>query len=397
MTKRKLRIGLISSYVPMKCGIATHSRDLLEGMLGHDKFDWRLIAAEDYMGPYDFDGKEIARLDKENLKSYETAASAMNKWNPDVVLLAHEFGLYGGNIHDIRRNGKDLRIITGDYILTLIKIIKAPIITTLHTIIPEPDNIRKRVMREIDKRSSMLVSMTDDGRSTLDFFYNIDKNHVAVIPHGVPQPVQRDKELALKELNLDTNKFYLLVTGLIGPNKGIDLIIRALPGIIKKHPEVVLLIVGQTHPVILEEVGEVYRESLIELAKKLGVCDNIQFVNEYLPTDKLVDYLTIADVYLTIHNDPEQAASGTLAYALGCGLASISTPYRYAKEVLADGRGFLVPFGDSSAIAKQVNTLIENKTILDKTRQKAKQFGCPMSWSKVGEEYINLVEAVIRE
>lgn len=397
MTKRKLRIGLISSYVPMKCGIATHSRDLLEGMLGHDNFDWRLIAAEDNMGPYDFNGKEIARLDKDSLKSYESAASAMNKWNPDVVLLAHEFGLYGGTTYDIKRQGSDLRIITGDYVLTLINKLKAPIITTLHTIIPEPDDIRKRVMRGIDKRSSMLVSMTEDGRSTLDFFYNIDKNHVAVIPHGVPQPVQRDKKLAQQELNLATGKFYLLVTGLIGPNKGIDFIIKALPEIIKKHPEVTLLIVGQTHPVILEEVGEIYRESLIDLATKLGVCDNIQFVNEYLPTDKLVDYLTIADVYLTIHSDPEQAASGTLAYALGCGLASISTPYRYAKEVLANGRGFLVPFGNSLAIAKQVNDLIENKTLLDKTRQKAKQFGCPMSWSKVGEEYINLVEAVIRE
>jgi len=381
----------------MKCGIATHSRDLLEGMLGHENFDWRVIVAEDNMGPYDFNGRDIARLDKESQKSYIKAATAMNKWNPDVVLLAHEFGLYGGNTFNAKRNGKDLRIITGDYILTLINKLKAPIITTLHTIIPEPDNIRKKVMREIDKRSSMLVSMTDDGQSTLEFFYGIDKNHVAVIPHGVPQPMQRDKKMVVKDLNLDTKKFYLVVTGLIGPNKGIELIIKALPKIITKHPEVILMVVGQTHPTILEEVGEVYRESLIELAKQLGVSSHIQFLNEYLPTDRLVDYLTIADVYLTIHSDPEQSASGTLAYALGCGLASISTPYRYAKEVLADGRGFLVPFGSSDAIAKQINTLIEDKKLMESTRQKAKLFGCSMSWSRVGEEYMNLVGVVIRE
>jgi glycosyltransferase involved in cell wall biosynthesis len=366
-------------------------------MLGHRNIDWRLIAAEDAMGPYDFNEKEIARLKKEDRLSYKAAAKAMNKWDPDVVLLAHEYGLYGGSIYDIQHNGKKLHVISGDHIIELINELKAPIITTLHTIIPDPDSIRRDVMRAITKKSSKLVSMTDDGRSTLDFFYGIDKGKVVVIPHGVPQPVQRDKKSTTKDLKLDIDKFYLLVTGLIGPNKGIELIIKALPEIIKKHPEVVLLVVGQTHPVILEEIGEVYRESLIKLATELGVCDHIQFVNEYLPTDKLVDYLTIADIYLTIHSDPEQTASGTLAYALGCGLASISTPYRYAKEVLANGRGFLVPFDDSSAIAKQVNTLIENKTLLNKTRQKAKLLGFSMSWEKVGEEYMNLVEAILQE
>ena len=279
----------------------------------------------------------------------------------------------------------------------MLKELSAPVITTLHSIIPDPDKIRRDLMRTVDKRSSMLVSMTEDGRSTLGFFYGINQNRVAVIPHGVPQPTQREKKLVLKDLGLDDNKFYLLVTGLIGPNKGIDRIVRSLPEIIKKHPEVNLLVVGQTHPVIIEEVGEVYRETSINLAKELGVCDHVQFVNEYLPTDKLVDYLTIADVYLTIHSDPEQAASGTLAYALGCGLASISTPYRYAKEVLADGRGFLVPFNSSEAIAKQVNILVEDKVLLEQTRQKARAFGCLMSWDRVGEEYMNLVKAIIKE
>lgn len=397
MTKRKLRVGLISSYVPMKCGIATHSRDLLESMYGNQAFDWRLIAAEDIKGPYEYQNKPLAILKKGSLETYKLAAKAMNDWQPDVVLLAHEYGLFGGSLHDIQHSGQPLRVITGDLILTLIDALKAPIITTLHTIIPDPDNIRRDVMRSISKKSSKLVTMTDDGLSTLDFFYGIDKDHVAVIPHGVPHPVQREKQCILDELGLDKKRFYMLITGLIGPNKGIDHVIKALPEIIKKHPGVTLLVVGQTHPTILEEVGEVYREGLISLATELGICDYVQFVNEYLPIDRLVDYLTIADVYLTIHRDPEQAASGTLAYALGCGLASISTPYRYAKEVLADGRGFLVPFNNSSAIADQVDILIENKALLKKTKEKALAFGSSMSWAKVGAAYMNLVEAIIRE
>ena len=399
MNKKNLRIGLISSYVPKKCGIATHSRDLVEAMYYSNAagFNWRLIAAEDAKDSYSYGDRAIATLKKDNLASYEAAAKAMNEWQPDAILLAHEFGLYGGNWVDFNHHGIDRHDPTGDYLLTLINSLTAPIITTLHTVLPEPDDVRRGVMRSISERSAKLVTMTEDAQHTLNFYYDIDEKHIAVIPHGVPQPVQRDKKLIIKELELDSNKFYLLITGLIGPNKGIDLVIKALPEIIKLHPEVTLLVVGQTHPDILASVGEIYRESLISLANELSVIDHVQFVNEYLPTDKLVDYMTIADIYLTIHNDPEQSASGTLAYALGCGLASISTPYRYAKEVLADGRGFLVPFDSPSAIVDQVNALVENKTLQQQTKEKAAAFGKTMSWAKVGESYMSLLKAIIGE
>lgn len=397
MTKRKLRIGLISSYVPKKCGIATHSRDLIEAMNRHDDFDWRVIAAEDAKDNIVYGKRLMSVIKKESLESYKNAAKAMNKWKPDVVLLAHEYGLFGGKWVDINHQGQNLHAPSGDYILTLINELNAPIITTFHTVIPEPDDLRRDVISAIDKRSAKLVTMTKDAQSTLKFFYNINKNHIAVIPHGVPQPVQRDKKLIRKELSLDSNKFYLLITGLIGPNKGIRFVIKALPGIIKKHPEVTLLVVGQTHPDILESAGEEYRDNLDKMAYELGVCDHVQFVNEYLPTDKLVDYLTIADVYLTIHGDPEQAASGTLAYALGCSLAAISTPYRYAKEVLADGCGFLVSFDSPKSIAKQINTLIEDPKLLDETKKKAGVRGHSMCWNKVGDDYMKLVEAIIQE
>jgi glycosyltransferase involved in cell wall biosynthesis len=398
MTKSKLRVGLISSYVPKRCGIATYSRDLIEAMNNnHKDFDWRLIAAEDTKDSYSYGDRTIAVIKKDSLASYKAAAKAMNDWQPDVVLLQHEFGLYGGSWVDIERNSKKRHDPTGDYILTLINSLSAPIATTLHTVLPEPDEVRRDVLRSISKRSSRLITMTEDAQHTLDFYYDIDEQHVAVIPHGVPQPVRRDKKLVRKELGLDNNRFYLLITGLIGHNKGIDLVIRALPKILEYHPEVTLLVVGQTHPGILAVEGEAYRESLVRLANELGVSESLQFVNEYLPTDKLVDYYTIADIYLTIHSDPEQSASGTLAYALGCGLVAISTPYRYAKEVLADGRGFLVPFQSPSAIVDQVNILIDNPTLQQQTRKKAAAFGKLMSWGKVGDAYLRLLKDIIKE
>lgn len=395
MTKRKLRVGLISSYVPKKCGIATYSRDLIEAMNNHEGLEWCLIAAEDANESHSYGNRAIAIIKKDDQSSYVEAARAMNTWQPDIILLQHEYGLYGGDWVDFDYRGVTRHDPTGDYILTLINALSAPIVTTLHTVIRKPDAMRLRVMRTIDDRSSKLIAMTDDAREIIHKDYGIDSSHIVVIPHGVHPPGSRDKQLILEELKLDRNRFYLLITGLIGPNKGIDVVIRALPAILKNHPEVVLLVVGQTHPDILLSDGEAYRESMVSLAKELGVDESLRFVNKYLPTNKLVDYFTIADIYLTIHSDPEQSASGTLAYALGCGLVAVSTPYRYAVEVLADGRGFLVPFDSPPAIAAQINSLIGDEALRYETQQKALEFGSSTGWSQVGGIYLELLVGII--
>ena len=396
MTKKKIRIGIISSYVPKKCGIATYSRDLIEAMDKDPDFDWCLVAAEDSKDSLSYGDRAIAVLKKDNIDSYKAAAAALNEWQPDVVLLEHEYGLYGGNWVDFEYKGVNRHDPTGDFILTLINSIFVPVVTTLHTVLPEPDKARLEVMQAISKRSTKLITMTDDARRTLKFYYDIDEKHVVVIPHGVPKPTPGDKKLITKELGLDNSKFYMLITGLIGPNKGIDVVVRSLPKILERHPNVVLLVVGQTHPDILLTDGEAYREGLVKLAQELGVGESLRFINEYLPTDKLVDYFTIADIYMTIHNDPEQSASGTLAYAIGCGLVSISTPYRYAKEVLSDDRGFLVPFNSPSAIVERVNILIEDTALYQRTREKAMKFGDSMSWDKVGDAYLHLMRTIIK-
>jgi glycosyltransferase involved in cell wall biosynthesis len=395
MNKTKLRVGLISSYVPKKCGIATYSRDLIDAMGLSEKFDWCLVAAEDSKDEYSYGKKAIAVIKKDNQDSYIKAAEALNKWQPDVVLLEHEYGLFGGDSAEINYAGKIHHAPTGNYILSLLDNISAPVVTTLHTVIPKSDRARADVLHAISNRSAKIITMTRNAKHVLHQNYNINSKHVAVIPHGVPRPNRNKRSVVCSELGLDCNRYYLLVTGLIGPNKGIDTIIKALPKIIRLHPQIMLLVVGQTHPNILTFEGEKYRNSLTKLARELNVSDYLHFVNEYLPTDKLVNYFTIADVYLTIHKDAGQSASGTLAYALGCGLVAISTPYRYAEEVLAGSRGILVPFDLSSAISKQVNELIENPELSERIRARAKTYGATMNWKKVGKTYLKLLKDVI--
>ncbi len=397
MKKRVLRVGLISSYVPKKCGIATYSRDLIEAMNDRGDFDWRVVAAEDPSESHDYGDRALAVIKKDSLESYHVAAKSLNAWRPDVILLEHEYGLYGGEWSDFKKDGIDFHVPTGNYVLELINRLTAPVITTLHTVLTDPGDARRRTINQIDKRTSKFVAMTNDTRDVLGQDYGIKGSHVAVIPHGVPQADKQDRRVILEKLGLREDRFYMLITGLIGPNKGIDVVIRALPKILSKHPQVTLLVVGQTHPDILASAGEAYREGLLRLAEELGVSNALQFVNEYLPTERLVDYFTIADIYLTIHSDPEQSASGTLAYALGCGLAAISTPYRYAREVLADGRGFLVPFNSHEAIVKQANELIENTKLRQQTRKKAMKYGDMMSWPIVAEAYLRLFQEVITE
>ena len=232
--------------------------------------------------------------------------------------------------------------------------------------------------------------MTNDSKHILVNDYEIMDNKIEVIPHGVPAPDSDSRKVVLNRLGLKDN-FYLLVTGLIGPNKGIDKIIKALPEIIKYHPQVRLLVVGQTHPEILKRNNESYRKSLIKLANDLNVGDDVIFVNEYVSTPKLVDYLSIANIYLTIHSDPEQSASGTLAYALGTGLVIISTPYRYAEEVLADGRGIIIEFNDYKAITSEVNQLIDDKDYYQKIKTKAAAYGKKMAWPIVAKMYLKLL------
>jgi len=387
-----IRLGCVSSYVPKKCGVATFSRDLLEGIKDNDQTVKLFVAAaENTPAAYKYNDEVITVLKSDKPKSYVQSAAKMNSQHLSAVLLQHEFGLFGGKFTSFIKDGKAYSYPTGRYIFELLGSLSAPLITTFHTVISEPDPVRRAVIKKIAKQSVAIITMTEDSKTILCRDYSIGKNKISVIPHGTPKLVRQNRGTILRELGLSKNNFYMMMSGLLGPNKGVDLAIRAMPNILKKHPDVRLVIIGQTHPDIIASLGKTYMNSLTNLAKKLNVNHAVIFIDKYVKTSELSKYLAITDIYLTPHRDPEQAASGTLAYAIGNGLITISTPYRYAQELLADKRGFLVPFEDYSAIAKAVNRLISRPYLRKRTKALLKPYSDTMSWGAVGESYLKLV------
>ena len=391
-TSRNLRVGLISSYVPRKCGIATFSRDLIEAMQEQDsKLTTALIAAEAPTKSYAYPIPALATLKSDDIYTYIEAAERINRSDLNVLLLQHEFGLFGGQHANFQIGEVHHTPPLGDYIFELLKRIEIPVITTLHTVLTNPDPERREIMRRLAKHSEKLVAMTHDSKRLLINTCGIAADKIVVIPHGVPDLNDLTPLQAKRELGINPQSSVMSITGLIGPNKGVEIAIKALPQILEQNPNVQLYVVGQTHPEIIKHSGEVYREELIDLATKLGVITRVKFVNHYLPTDQLVKYLAATDLYLTLHKDPEQAASGTLAYAVGAGRVAISTPYRYAKELLSAGRGFLVPFNDPSALSTTVNQVLSDWPLFNRTQTKAKTYGKFMSWPNVAKAYLDSV------
>jgi glycosyltransferase involved in cell wall biosynthesis len=392
-----LRLGFISSYVPKKCGIATFCRDLILGIKDNKpESDVFVLAAEKKNENYDYDDLVVGKLKTNDRSTYLLAAKEIIKRNPDVLLLQHEFGLYGGQWTNFIHEGIEHHDPTGDFIFDILDNVTTPVITTLHTVLPYPDPIRKAVTKRIANRSTLLITMAQDSKRILCADYQIAENKIIVVPHGAPRLPNKNRSEILKQLNLEEDKYYLVITGLISPNKGIDIVINALPEILKQHPNVHLLVVGQTHPQIIAEEGESYRNGLMALIKKLKVGHAVTFINKYLETEELMEYMSASDIYLTIHRDPEQSASGTLAYAVGTGLISISTPYRYAQELLDHGRGFIVPFEDPISIITIVNRLIKDTDLISRTHQKLKDYGSAMEWPVVGGAYLKLIEDYVK-
>jgi len=394
--RNSLSIGCISSFVPKKCGIATFSRDLTEAIKrSHKRSKVFIAATENPRESYIYFKSVVAVLKSNSPKSYRDAADVFNKLNLDVVLLEHEFGLFGGKTTTPLLKHQKIGFPLGDNIFEMIEHLEAPIITTLHTVVAKPDAQRKQVIQKIVKLSSSIVTMTQDSKSILHDQYGVDSRKIVVIPHGVPKAKLINRLISLKKLKLDKQSYYLLMSGLLGDNKGVRLAIKAMPDILAKHPNVKLLIVGQVHPEVLALRGEYYFNSFVNLAKKLEVESSVIFINKYLETSELMTYFSIADIYLTPYKDPEQAASGTLAYAIGSGLLTISTPYKYAKEILANKRGFFVPFNDYKNIATTVNRLMNDDVLAKSTKKLAKSYGKQMSWPVVGRDYLKLFKQTV--
>ncbi len=369
------RVAVIGNYLPRQCGIATFTTDLCDA-IGAEYETVQLLAVpvNDPGSQYLYPPRVRFELMEGDPSSYDAAADFLNFSNVDLVCLQHEYGIFGGP--------------AGSHILRLLRRLKMPVVTTLHTVLREPDAMQRIVMDEIAVLSDRLIVMSEHSSRLLQDVFSVPEEKIDVIPHGVPDLPFGDPNY-YKDSSGTEGRAVLLTFGLLSPNKGIERVIEALPRIVAAHPEAVYMVVGATHPHIRRREGDQYRLQLQALARKLGVERNVIFHNRFVSPEEMAQFVGSADIYITPYRFEAQAVSGTLAYALGAGKAIISTPYWHAAELLADGRGVLVPFEDSNAIASAAIELLDNEVSRHAMRKRAYLYARDMVWNKAAESYMS--------
>ncbi len=368
------RIGFIGNYLPRQCGIATFTTDLCEAIA--TKYGGTTCIAlpvNDLEAGYPYPARVRFELTEKDIDSYRRAADFLNINSVDLVCLQHEYGIFGGR--------------AGSHILALLRELRMPIVTTFHTILRDPDPDQQRVLEEVAALSDRLVVMSKRGVEFLQKIYGVQPEKIDFIPHGIPDVPFMDPSFH-KDLFGVEGKTVLLSFGLLSANKGVETVIAALPAILARHPNVVYIILGATHPHVIRQEGETYRLSLQWLAHEKGVEGQVIFYNRFVSLEELVEFIGAADIYITPYLDEAQITSGTLAYTLGAGKAVISTPYWYAEEMLAEERGALVPFRDPAALAEQVIDLLDNEPKRHAMRKRAYLFGRAMVWPQVARSYM---------
>ncbi len=370
------KIAMIGNHLPRRCGIATFTTDLADALaneLGGN--ECVILAMNDPGHRYDYPSRVAFEIGEGDVASYRRAADFMNVNGIDAVSLQHEYGIFGGK--------------AGVLLLDLVRELRMPLITTLHTVLATPNAAQRAVMDELATLSERIVVMSSNGADLLRRAHGVDAAKIDVIPHGIPSvPASKGSK---ETLGLDGNDV-ILTFGLLSPDKGIEFVIDALPAILAVRPNAVYVVLGVTHPQIKEREGEAYRFMLESRAKRLGVDANIVFHDRFVSHDELVQFLSAADIYVTPYLNTEQITSGTLAYAVGSAKAVISTPYRYATELLKDGRGVLVPPRDSSAIARAAIEILSNDAHRRSLEQQAGALGRTMTWPVVARAYIESFE-----
>lgn len=371
-TTSKSNIAFLSTYPPRECGLATFTEDLVNEIRKNPSVCPSVIAVVDTEEC--IDSRVEIKISQHDRASYLRAALWANN-NADLLVIEHEYGIFGGEC--------------GDYIIDLARGLKIPFIVTTHTVLLEPSRKQRSILRELGRLSTKVVTMAKSSISILAETYGIESKKLVFIPHGVPN-IRMESREKLKVSHGLQNKQIISSFGLISPAKGLEYGIEAVAKVIAEYDDLIYLILGKTHPCVKESMGESYRQSLIDLAESLGVRDNIRFIDKYLTKEELITYLYLSDMYLTPYLSKEQAVSGTLAYAMGCGRVIVSTPYRYAQEMLGDGRGMLAEFRDANSLAACMRTVLHNPLQKKEMEMKTLAVGRAMTWDNVAARYVEL-------
>jgi glycosyltransferase involved in cell wall biosynthesis len=370
--KANQKVALLGSHLPRQCGIATFTTDLNNALraegIGVNSF---VVAVNDPGRRYAYSDCVRVEVAESDIDSYHRAAEYLNLNDIEVLCLQHEYGLYGG--------------VAGANVLALLRDLRIPIVTTLHTILVHPSASQRFVMEELTEVSERVVVMSHYGAACLHDVYHVPPEKIDYIPHGIA-PVRSDRSCK-RLLDLE-GKSVIFTFGLLSPDKGIEYMLDSLPAILERFPNTVYVVVGATHPHVKQSDGEAYRQMLENRVVCLGVKNQVQFHNRFVSRGELGHFLSAADIYVTPYLKPEQITSGTLAYALGSGKAVISTPYWYAEELLAEGRGLLVPWRDSAAISRRVIELMSDENARHAMQQRASTYTSDMAWPNVARRYV---------
>ncbi|MFH1149757.1 MAG: glycosyltransferase [Actinomycetota bacterium] len=380
--ENSMNIAVIGNYVPRQCGLATFTTDVaqwLERVLpaGSEVF---VVAMNDREEGYNYPQMVHFGVLANNPRAYPRAADFINLSGVDLVCLQHEFGIFGGP--------------RGIYVADMLRDLKKPVVTTLHTVLPEPDEQRRRALAEVAELSDALVVMSRKCIDFLDEYYGVPREKIHVIHHGVPEPPSGTREEHKARWGL-SGRTVLLTFGLLHPGKGIEYMVEAMPSIVERYPDVVYVVLGATHPPVKKREGEKYRYGLKARARELGVEDNVVFYDRFVPLEELTSFMAACDIYVTPYLDMNQVVSGTLAYAMGLGRPVVSTPYYYAQELLGEGTGVLVPVRDSGALSEAVLDLLDDPVKLEAMGGRSYELGRNMVWDQVAGEYLDLFATVL--
>lgn len=379
-----MKIVYIGTYPPRECGIGTFTKNLCKSMVSiyatkHGLIDGIVVAMDDHEQTYNYPKEVKLTIRQEHQRDYLKASDFINLSGADLCVLEHEFGIFGGQ--------------NGVYILSLLHRLEIPLIVTLHTIVKTPTYNEKMVLQEICKMANKIVVMSHKAIEFLIEIYNVQKEKIVFIEHGVPD-LKFDHEQSKKEFKLE-NKKVILTFGFISRNKGIETVIKALPNVVEKYPDILYIVMGKTHPNVIRHQGEEYRNYLQQLVKSLNLEKHVLFLNKFTNQKELFKYLSASDIYVTPYLNEAQITSGTLSYAIGVGSAIISTPYWHAEELLADGRGRLFNFNDSEELSTILMELFDKPELLKKLKKRAFEYGKKITWPKTGEKYIDLTNRIL--